>query len=304
LGDAPIEFSIVQELIYELTIEQVMTRDVITISPAATMQQLRELLRAKRISGVPVVENGNLVGVVSIERVIRSLEAGEKHALVRDHMTGQPCVMRTDETLIMAVNQFDRTGYGRFPVVDNDGRLVGILTKGDIVRALVKQLEMRHHAEEVERYRASHVFQDIESDSTSLILRYHIAPLDFVRGGEASSKIKKALTRLGADSRVVRRIAVAAYEAETNVMIHTKGGEMRAEVHPERMVLTVEDSGPGIPDIEQALKPGFSTCPDWVRELGFGAGMGLSNIKASADEMVITSEVGVGTRLVLTFKLR
>ncbi|MGC9358922.1 MAG: ATP-binding protein, partial [Anaerolineae bacterium] len=177
-------------------------------------------------------------------------------------------------------------------------------TKGDIVRALVKQLEMRYHAEEVERYRASHVFQDIESDNTSLILRYQIAPRDFVRGGEASSKIKKALTRLGADSRVVRRVAVAAYEAETNVMIHTEGGEMQAEVQPHRLVLTVEDSGPGIPDIEQAMKPGYSTCPDWIRELGFGAGMGLSNIKASTDEMEITSQVGVGTRLVLTFKLR
>ncbi len=304
MGGAPIEFSIVQELIYELTIEQVMTRDVITITPNETMHDLKELLRAKRISGVPVVENGDLVGVVSIERVIRSLEAGEQDTLVREHMTGEPCVMRADETLIMAVNQFDRTGYGRFPVVDQEGCLVGIITKGDIVRALVKQLEMRYHAEEVERYRASHVFQDIESDNTSLILRYQIAPRDFVRGGEASSKIKKALTRLGADSRVVRRVAVAAYEAETNVMIHTEGGEMQAEVQPHRLVLTVEDSGPGIPDIEQAMKPGYSTCPDWIRELGFGAGMGLSNIKASTDEMEITSHVGVGTRLVLTFKLR
>ena len=179
MDEAPIEFSIVQELIYELTIEQVMTRDVITISPDDTMHQLKELLRAKRISGVPVVQNGNLVGVVSIERVIRSLEACETDSLVRDHMTSNPCVMRADETLIMAVNQFDRTGYGRFPVVDKDGQLVGIITKGDIVRALVKQLEKRYHAEEVERYRASHVFQDIESDSTSLILRYRIAPRDF-----------------------------------------------------------------------------------------------------------------------------
>ncbi|MGC9359727.1 MAG: CBS domain-containing protein, partial [Anaerolineae bacterium] len=164
MGGAPIEFSIVQELIYELTIEQVMTRDVITITPNETMHDLKELLRAKRISGVPVVENGDLVGVVSIERVIRSLEAGEQDTLVREHMTGEPCVMHADETLIMAVNQFDRTGYGRFPVVDQEGSLVGIITKGDIVRALVKQLEMRYHVEEVERYRASHVFQDIESD--------------------------------------------------------------------------------------------------------------------------------------------
>ncbi len=97
MGGASIEFSIVQELIYELTIEQVMTRDVITITPDKTMDDLKELLRAKRISGVPVVEGDELVGVVSIERVIRSLEACETRALVREHMTDEPCVMRADE---------------------------------------------------------------------------------------------------------------------------------------------------------------------------------------------------------------
>ena len=92
MGGAPIEFSIVQELIYELTIEQVMTRDVVTITPDETMDDLKELLRAKRISGVPVVDGNKLVGVVSIERVIRSLEAGETRALFASNMTDEPCV--------------------------------------------------------------------------------------------------------------------------------------------------------------------------------------------------------------------
>jgi anti-sigma regulatory factor (Ser/Thr protein kinase) len=135
-------------------------------------------------------------------------------------------------------------------------------------------------------------------------LRYNVKAKDFVHGGEASSKIKRALEALGGHPRIVRRVAVAAYEAEVNIMIHSFGGEMIAEVRPERMRLTAIDTGPGIADVEQALQAGFSTAPDWIRELGFGAGMGLSNIKSCADDMRLTSTVGVGTRLEMIFYLR
>jgi len=293
-----------QELVYELTIEQVMTKDVITCSPDVPISDLKELLRVKRISGVPVIEEGRLVGMISIENLIRALEKGQLSSHVRDHMTTAVQTVRADDSVVSAVNLFAKFGYGRFPVVDAQGSLVGILTKGDIVRGLLRQMEVRWHAEEIERYRASHIFQDIESDQTGLVLRYRVAQHDFVRGGEASSKIKRALDRLGADPRIIRRVAVATYEAETNLMIHSVGGEIIAEVTPDRMRITVIDSGPGIPDVEAALTPGFSTAPDWIREMGFGAGMGLSNIKACADEMRLSSEMGVGTRLEMIFRLR
>ncbi|MBC7316800.1 MAG: anti-sigma regulatory factor, partial [Chloroflexi bacterium] len=116
-------------------------------------------------------------------------------------------------------------------------------------------------------------------------------------------KVKRALERLGAHPQIIRRIAVATYEAEVNIMIHSDGGEIVAEARPERVLVTATDIGPGIPDIEKAMQPGFSTAPDWIRELGFGAGMGLTNIKNCADEMRLTSEVGVGTRLEMVFYL-
>jgi CBS domain-containing protein/anti-sigma regulatory factor (Ser/Thr protein kinase) len=304
VNKTPTELTRVQELVYELKIEQVMTKNVITVTPDCTIRELKEILRVKRISGVPVVEGDKLVGIISIEGLIKSLERGELSATVGEKMTTQVQTVRADESVVSAVNLFARFGYGRFPVVDAEGKLVGILTQGDIVRGLLRQMEVQWHAEEIHRYRASHIFEDIESDQTGLILRYFIKPHDFVRGGEASSKIKKALERLGGHPRIVRRVAVAAYEAEMNVIIHTYGGEMIAEVRPERMKITVIDNGPGIPDIEKAMQPGFSTAPDWIRELGFGAGMGLNNIKACADEMKLTSEVGVGTRLELIFKLQ
>ena len=219
-------------------------------------------------------------------------------------MTTAVQTVRAEDSVVSAVKLFAQYGFGRFPVVNAEGALVGILTKGDIVRGLLRQMEVRWHAEEIERYRASHIFQDIESDQTGLILRYKVAQHDFVHGGEASSKIKRALDRLGAHPRLIRRVAVAAYEAETNLIIHSLGGEMIAEVRPDRIKITVVDAGPGIPDVEAALTAGFSTAPDWIREMGFGAGMGLSNIQACADDMRLVSTVGVGTRLEMTFHLQ
>ena len=293
-----------QELVYELKIGDIMTREPITVGPDCLMSELKEILRVKRISGVPVLHAGELVGIISIEDLILALERGETSARVGDRMTRHVQVVFADESVIQAVNKFARYGYGRLPVVDREGHLVGIITQGDIVRGLLRRLDVQWREEEIHRYRASHIFEDIESDQTGLVLRYKVAARDFVRGGEASSKVKKALERLGARPEWVRRVAVAAYEAETNLIIHTDaGGDLLVEVQPDRIRLVALDLGPGIPDVEKALQPGFSTAPDWIRELGFGAGMGLNNIKACADEMRLESRLGVGTRLEAIFHL-
>ncbi len=296
------EITKIQELIYELKIEQVMTKSVITVTPSQNMAELKEILQKKRISGTPVLEGDKLVGIVSIEDLIKALESGEKDALIGDKMTRNLQTVYADESVVQAVNKFSQYGFGRLPVVNREGKLVGILTQGDIVRGLLRQMEVEYHEEEIHRYRASHIFSDIVSDQTGLVLRYRVKPRDFTRGGEASSKLKRALERLGASPQLVRRVAIATYEAETNLIIHTdNGGEIVAEIMPERVRIVAIDSGPGIPDVEQALQPGFSTAPDWIRELGFGAGMGLSNIRACADKMDLTSRVGVGTRLEILF---
>lgn len=300
----PTDITRAQELVYELKIEQVMTREVITIAPDSSMGDLKELLRVNRIGGVPVVEDGALVGIITMENLIKAMETGELSAIVGDKMTTHLQTMRANDSVIAAVSLFGQFGYGRLPVVDGEGGLVGILTPSDIVRGLLRQIEVEWHAEEIRRYRARHIFEDIESDQTGLILRYRVKAHDFSRGGEASAKIKRALERLGAHPRIVRRVAVAAYEAEMNLVIHSHGGEIIAEICPERIEVTAVDGGPGIPDVEKALEPGYSTAPAWVRELGFGAGMGFTNIRACADQMKLNSEVGVGTRLELCFSLQ
>lgn len=292
------EVTKVQELIYELKVGEVMTKDLITVSQQATMTELKEILREHRISGAPVLGNGELVGIISIEDLIKALAEGEMEATVGERMTSDPVTLRADEPLVHALNYFARYGFGRFPVVDREGDLRGILTRGDIMQGLLRKLEVEYHEEEIRRYRASHIFEDIVSDDTSIIMRYEVAAHDFDHAGEASSRLKRALSRLGASPQIVRRAAIAAYEAEMNIVLHTyRGGEIVAEVQPGRLLIRAVDKGPGIPDVERAMQPGFSTATERIRELGFGAGMGLTNIRRCADEMRLDSRVPDWTSL-------
>ncbi len=297
MDEAKKEVTKLQELTYELKAGDAMTKEVITVTPQTTMAEFREILRVHRISGTPVLEDGQLVGIISIEDLIKTLASGESHAIVGEKMTRHVKTLHADEPLVHVVGQFARFKYGRFPVVDRSGRLVGIITQGDIVRALLKKLEVEYHEEEIHRYRASHIFEDILADETALVFGYNVVARDFNAAGAASGNLKTTLNRLGIAPSVIRRVAVATYEAEMNIVIYTEGGEIVAEVRPDRIRVEALDKGPGIPDIEQAMQPGFATAPEWVREMGFGAGMGLPNIKACADVMRLESTVGVGTHL-------
>jgi len=300
----PSEVTKLQELLYELKIEQAMTRELITVSPDDSMRRLKEVLRLKRISGTPVLQGGKLVGIISLEDLIKALEKGAIGSTVASNMTKDVQTVFADESIVQAVNKFAQVGFGRLPVVDRQGNLVGMLTQGDVARGLLRKLEMDYHEEEIHRYRASHIFEDIVSDQTGLILRYRVEAQNFVRCGEATSRLKRALGRLGAKPAAVRRVAISSYEAETNLVIHAShGGELIAEIQPERLRIVSVDHGPGISDIEKAMQPGFSTAPDWIREMGFGAGMGLNNIETCADEMRLESKVGVGTRLEIIIQL-
>lgn len=130
-----------------------------------------------------------------------------------------------------------------------------------------------------------------------IVLEFQLPAADFQLAGEASSKIKRVLQQIGVPAEIVRCIAIGAYEGEMNVIIHSTGGVMRAEIFPERTELILEDRGPGISDIKTAMQEGYSTAPDYVREMGFGAGMGLPNMARCADKFDIQSELGIGTRI-------
>lgn len=130
-------------------------------------------------------------------------------------------------------------------------------------------------------------------------LHYDVSAYDFTRAGEASGKLKRSLKDLGFNSSVIRNVAIAVYEAEINMVIHADGGVIDATITPECISVVLADKGPGIPDIDLAMTEGFSTAPENVHSLGFGAGMGLPNIKKYTDEMNIETEINVGTTITL-----
>lgn len=141
------------------------------------------------------------------------------------------------------------------------------------------------------------------SDQITLCEVYPVGKGDFETAGEVSASIKRILKKLGVDSGVVRRVSIAAYEVELNLVIHSLGGEIELRVRPDYLELNVRDRGPGIPDIEMAMREGYSTATDDVRTMGFGAGMGLPNMKRNATDFRIESTVGVGTTIEMGFQL-
>ncbi len=138
--------------------------------------------------------------------------------------------------------------------------------------------------------------------SEAVKLSFEVPGDDFTRAGEASGTVKRTLKKLGFSGELVRRVSIAMYEAEINMVIHAHGGEIEVSICPEEIKIDLIDHGPGIPNVELAMREGYSTVPDTVRSLGFGAGMGLPNIKKYSDDMLIDTEVGVGTTLHLTFR--
>lgn len=135
-----------------------------------------------------------------------------------------------------------------------------------------------------------------------IILTYNVDGEDFSMAGEASSAVKKALKQLGFSGDVIRRVAIAMYEGEINMVIHADGGEITVEILQESIRVIMADKGPGIKDIDLAMQEGYSTAPEEVRNLGFGAGMGLPNIKRYSDDFKIDTEIGVGTTLNILIK--
>ncbi|MDD3823972.1 MAG: CBS domain-containing protein [Sphaerochaetaceae bacterium] len=276
--------TVILELIYRLKVKDVMTRKLVSVPLGTTMRAVQHLMREKSITGVPVVSGTRLLGIVSMDDIIQALDFGHIEESVELHMTKNLIVLEDDMPVSFAISYFDRYRFHRFPVLNKDKELVGIVTTRDISTRLL--WEINHEVENLERMNLSTKVTDgLARDVQSFSILKH----DFENAGFASTEIKKKLKQRDVFPRTIRRAAIASYELEMNIVVHSNGGRITAEYGPEEVVITSEDTGPGITDIDKAMEEGYSTANEWIRSLGFGAGMGLPNIRSVSDEFSITS---------------
>ncbi len=297
------KFSKIHEFMYELKAGDGMTEEVVFVGPDVNMSEAGRILRSKHISAVPVIDRDKIVGLLCMKDYIQWLENSEEDCPVAEKMTGKVKTVFDFLPLVEVLKKFEKYRYRLFPVINDDLELVGIINEGDIIKCIFKKLEEAYLEEEIQTARATHIFEDIVADKASMKFQYRIIGNDFKRAGECASGLKKTLKRFGLHSHIIRRVAIATYEAEMNMIVFAIEGEITAELEQNKLIISAIDTGPGIEDIEKAMRPGYSTAPEWVKDLGFGAGMGLYNIKKCSDTMNIHSIPGEGTHLEINFIL-
>jgi CBS domain-containing protein/anti-sigma regulatory factor (Ser/Thr protein kinase) len=276
------------ELIYSTPVRDVMTQPPVTVERRATMRTAQELMRVNGISGLPVAEAGRLFGIVSIHDLILTMQSERMDDAVSKCMTSQVVTLEEAMPLSVAISYFGKYPFGRFPVLNAQQRLCGILTVRDINVTLLNRM-MR----EVARFES---MLDAEvKPGLGLTRVFHVRRHDFESGGQASTQIKIHLVEHGVPRELVKRVAIASYELEINLVVHSTGGTVSYKITPDAVEILAQDRGPGIPDVDMALQEGYTTADEWIKSLGFGAGLGLPNARRVADEFYIHSKVGVGT---------
>lgn len=276
------------ELVYSTPVREVMTPQPITINRQTSMRTAQELMRINSISGLPVEEDGRLFGIVSIHDLILTMQSEQMEAPVASRMTTKVVTLEEAMPLSMAISYFSKYPFGRFPVLNARQQLTGIITVRDINVTLINRL-----MQEVTRFEAM-----LDSDVTPGLEQTRLFQTrrhDFENGGKASTFIKQHLSDHHVKRSLIKRVAIASYELEMNQVVHSTGGTISYRVTPQTVEILVQDRGPGIENVEQALTEGYTTADDWIKSLGFGAGLGLPNARRVSDEFFIHSQLGVGT---------
>ena len=281
--------SVILEMIFRLKIKDVMTRRVKTVEKNSSMRDIQHIMKEERITGVPVTEGNRLLGIVSMEDLLSTMDKGQIEENAQEHMTRNVIVLEEDMPLSFAINYMDKYHYGRFPVLNMHKELVGIITSRDIVNHLL--LEMNQEMTRLEDLIPKKEQEGNSPEEMNFICHRY----DFENAGKASTEIKKALKKRQVDRKIIRRIAVASYELEINQVVHSLGGHMQFHLSDDSVRIVATDTGPGIENVQDALTEGFSTANDWIRSLGFGAGMGLPNVMRVSDDFNIESTPGKGT---------
>ena len=288
-------------------VSDLMTTSPIVLSEHATMADAKASMRDHRISGIPIVDGeGHLLGLISLENIIIALENSQLEDPVEKHMVKDVVTLKDDMNVTRVIEYFMSYNFGRYPVVDDKGIVVGIVTNGDVILHIFERLGTvyLHNKRRDEILTPTKYLLNPERFVTENCFTYAIESEDYERAGEGSTLLKRYLIDNGLPPDVIRRASISVYEAEVNVVIHANGnGEIKAYIEDDQLYIMVTDTGPGIENIELAMKPGYSTATDEIRSKGWGAGMGLANIKKYTDKMVIlSSPEGVKMEITLLYE--
>lgn len=284
--------AVVLDLIYTLKVKDVMTPQPVTAARDMSMRAIRNLLKKHGITGVPIVEGSRLLGIVSMEDVLNALDHGTVDEAAERHMSTRLIVLEDDMPVFFAISYLDKYSYHRFPVLNTSHELVGVVTSRDITTRLL--IEANRELERVERTRQPQQTVETGRLQKHFAVRRH----DFENAGHASTEIKKVLKSRSVSAATARRIAIAAYELEMNLVIHSEGGTLLFVLDEEKAVIRAVDRGPGMENPQEAMEAGYTTASEWIRSLGFGAGLGLSNVRKVSDSFELKSAPGEGTRAV------
>jgi CBS domain-containing protein len=290
------------DLLFKMRIRDVMSSTLITVSRQDTLRRAQTLMKENRITGMPVAEDGRLFGIVSMDDIVSAIEGGWIDQPVEKHMTRNVVVLEEDMPLSFGASYFDKYRFGRFPVLNRENRLVGILSSRDVSAAVLIEL-LQEFVRLEARLPSVTPAPATTSEPRHSVLSARVKNFDFESAGRATHEMKRTLTGFGVDPALIRRAAVASYEMEMNMVIHSQGGTLSCVITPERVDITAQDTGPGIPDVGRALEEGYTTANEWIKSLGFGAGMGLPNIRRVADEFSIQSSAESGTTVRATIRL-
>ncbi len=292
----------------DITAGDIMSTRIVEISADKKIAHAKELMKIKKISGIPVVdEQRRLVGIISIEDIIHALEFNTINDPIRRIMSTRVVSLRRGDSLAAVVDKFENFKFGRFPVVDEDNRVCGIISKEDILHGILEKFNLIYIHDQKRTCTLNTEYSAITGEKLNAEeadFHYRIDSSDIDAAGTGAAMLKQFLSGKNFHNDIVRRVGVATYEAETNVVIHSKGqGDIFFYQDEDRFIVRVVDNGVGIEDLDKAMKEGYSTAPDHVRERGFGAGMGIANMKRFADKLVIISEKNTGTQVEMIFYL-
>ncbi len=277
------------ELLYKLRVRDVMAGNLVTIRRDATMRDLQRLMQERRVSGVPVVEDKRLFGIVSIEDLIQALDTRRMNEPVSHFMASNVVTVEDDMPLSIVLSYFNKYEYRRFPVLNSRNEAVGIITARSINTRLLVEL-----FRELARIENQYVIP-LPENASCCFKTFRVMRSDFENAGKAATEIKNTLQKRGVDPKIIRRVAIAAYELEMNLVVHSDGGTLTFRADEGEIQIVAKDQGPGIADVDLAMQEGWTTANEWVKSLGFGAGMGLPNARRVSDEFHIASEPGAGT---------